>query len=69
MFIESSAKAGFNIKALFRKLANALPGMESEHAAQPSAQCKDQPTPALILLFYLMQHECFRRCSWSHSII
>jgi len=32
MFIESSAKAGFNIKALFRKLATALPGME---AAQP----------------------------------
>ena len=32
MFIESSAKAGFNIKALFRRLATALPGMES---AQP----------------------------------
>lgn len=29
MFIESSAKAGFNIKALFRKLATALPGMET----------------------------------------
>jgi Ras-related protein Rab-6A len=29
MFIESSAKAGFNIKALFRKLATALPGMVS----------------------------------------
>lgn len=29
MFIESSAKAGFNIKALFRKLATALPGIES----------------------------------------
>jgi Ras-related protein Rab-6A len=29
MFIESSAKAGFNIKALFRKLATALPGMEA----------------------------------------
>ena len=27
MFIESSAKAGFNIKALFRKLATALPGI------------------------------------------
>ena len=32
MFIESSAKAGFNVKALFRKLATALPGIES---AQP----------------------------------
>ena len=29
MFIETSAKAGFNIKALFRKLAASLPGMES----------------------------------------
>eukprot|EP00755_Sulcionema_specki_P029039 Sspe_Gene.91268::Locus_62727_Transcript_1_1_Confidence_1.000_Length_804::g.91268::m.91268/K07893/RAB6A; Ras-related protein Rab-6A len=26
MFIETSAKAGFNIRALFRKIANALPG-------------------------------------------
>lgn len=32
MFIESSAKAGFNIKALFRKLATALPGMETAPA-------------------------------------
>ncbi|URD95578.1 ras-related protein [Musa troglodytarum] len=29
MFIETSAKAGFNIKALFRKIAAALPGMEN----------------------------------------
>ncbi|RDX70855.1 Ras-related protein RABH1b, partial [Mucuna pruriens] len=29
MFIEASAKAGFNIKALFRKIAAALPGMET----------------------------------------
>lgn len=29
MFIETSAKAGYNIKALFRKLATALPGMEA----------------------------------------
>ncbi|KAG2425394.1 hypothetical protein HXX76_013808 [Chlamydomonas incerta] len=28
-FIETSAKAGLNIKALFRKIAAALPGMES----------------------------------------
>ncbi len=35
MFIESSAKAGFNIKALFRKLATALPGVESAQA-QPT---------------------------------
>lgn len=40
MFIESSAKAGFNIKALFRKLATALPGMESSQP-QPQANLID----------------------------
>ncbi|ORY04515.1 rab protein 6 [Basidiobolus meristosporus CBS 931.73] len=29
MFMETSAKAGFNVKALFRKIAQALPGMDS----------------------------------------
>lgn len=38
MFIESSAKAGFNVKALFRKLATALPGMEAA-PNQPSTNC------------------------------
>lgn len=33
MFIETSAKAGFNIKALFRKIAAALPGMEKSQLA------------------------------------
>eukprot|EP01103_Thecamoeba_quadrilineata_P017854 TRINITY_DN6512_c0_g1_i1.p1 TRINITY_DN6512_c0_g1~~TRINITY_DN6512_c0_g1_i1.p1 ORF type:complete len:223 (+),score=35.94 TRINITY_DN6512_c0_g1_i1:30-671(+) len=35
MFVETSAKAGFNIKALFRKVASALPGMENA-PAQPN---------------------------------
>lgn len=39
MFIESSAKAGFNIKSLFRKLATALPGMEA--AAAPASNLID----------------------------
>lgn len=34
MFIETSAKAGFNIKALFRKIAAALPGMEALNNAK-----------------------------------
>jgi hypothetical protein len=34
MFIETSAKAGFNIKALFRKIAAALPGMEALNSAK-----------------------------------
>jgi Ras-related protein Rab-6A len=39
MFIESSAKAGFNVKALFRKLATALPGMDT---------ASNQPNTSLI---------------------
>jgi Ras-related protein Rab-6A len=29
MFIETSAKAGYNVKQLFRRVAAALPGLES----------------------------------------
>lgn len=36
MFIETSAKAGFNVKALFRKIAAALPGMENSQMAKDS---------------------------------
>ena len=32
MFIETSAKVGFNVKVLFRKIAAALPGMEVKDA-------------------------------------
>jgi GTPase SAR1 family protein len=39
LFIETSAKAGFNIKALFRKLATALPGMETAQT-QPASNCE-----------------------------
>jgi len=35
MFIETSAKAGFNVKALFRKLALALPGNTDPNAITP----------------------------------
>lgn len=34
LFIETSARAGFNVKALFRKIAAALPGMENSHMAK-----------------------------------
>ncbi|KAL6753226.1 small rab-related GTPase [Haematococcus lacustris] len=37
-FIETSAKAGLNIKALFRKIAAALPGMESIGSKPEQAQ-------------------------------
>lgn len=29
LFIETSAKAGYNVKALFKKIAQALPGMDA----------------------------------------
>jgi Ras-related protein Rab-6A len=48
MFIESSAKAGFNVKALFRKLATALPGMEAAQV-QPAAN-RESSTPFFILI-------------------
>lgn len=54
-FIETSAKAGFNIKALFRKIAAALPGVEAGSSAreedmtvqlQPSTVNLQQPAAA-----------------------
>ena len=38
MFIETSAKAGYNVKALFRKIAQALPGMEQQGAEGGGSQ-------------------------------
>lgn len=41
MFVETSAKAGHNVKNLFKRIAQALPGMEgSDTAAQASNQSK-----------------------------
>ncbi|XP_039011890.1 ras-related protein RABH1b-like [Hibiscus syriacus] len=37
MFIETSAMAGFNIKAIFQKIAAALPGMETLHSTKQEA--------------------------------
>lgn len=34
MFVETSAKLGHNVKTLFRRIAQALPGMEGSDAAQ-----------------------------------
>jgi Ras-related protein Rab-6A len=36
MFMETSAKAGHNVKSLFKKIAMSLPGLESG-ASAPSA--------------------------------
>lgn len=41
MFMETSAKLGHNVKNLFKRIAQALPGMEgTDAAAQASSQSK-----------------------------
>ena len=37
MFMETSAKAGHNVKSLFKKIAMSLPGMEKEGQAEANA--------------------------------
>jgi Ras-related protein Rab-6A len=51
MFVETSAKAGLNIKVLFRKIAAALPGLESATTKEPYTCAIDisktaEPAPA-----------------------
>lgn len=43
MFIETSAKAGHNVKTLFRKIAQALPGMEREGESGSTANQSELP--------------------------
>lgn len=49
-FIETSAKAGLNIKALFRKIAAALPGMESVAQKKPEQMEEVKLTPTTVAL-------------------
>jgi Ras-related protein Rab-6A len=49
MFIETSAKAGHNVKALFRKIAQALPGMDREGESAASNQSASRARPRLPL--------------------
>lgn len=37
MFMETSAKAGHNVKSLFKKIALSLPGMEKDNGAAETA--------------------------------
>jgi Ras-related protein Rab-6A len=46
MFVETSAKLGHNVKNLFKRIAQALPGMEgTDAAAQASSQSTFRPIP------------------------
>lgn len=40
MFIETSAKAGYNVKQLFRRVAAALPGMDAAADKTNKDDCK-----------------------------
>jgi len=46
MFMETSAKAGHNVKSLFKKIAMSLPGMEKEGQADGQNTKIDVTTPA-----------------------
>jgi Ras-related protein Rab-6A len=48
MFMETSAKAGHNVKSLFKKIAMSLPGME-----------KDGQTDANTSTFTLITHDLY----------
>ncbi|XP_027233706.1 ras-related protein Rab6 isoform X3 [Penaeus vannamei] len=45
MFIETSAKAGYNVKQLFRRVAAALPGMEPTDNKKVDIDLRPQPPP------------------------
>ena len=42
LFIETSAKAGYNVKQMFRKLATALPGMDASQLPAEGMPCGDE---------------------------
>jgi Ras-related protein Rab-6A len=48
LFMETSAKAGYNIKPLFRKLATALPGMQATTITTPSNLIDIKLNPATV---------------------
>lgn len=41
IFMETSAKAGYNVKALFNRIAEELPGVEGGQSQAPSSQLID----------------------------
>ena len=63
MFIETSAKAGYNVKQLFRRVAAALPGMEDSvpKAAGEDRELPPMPGPDRCLLAALALDPCASR--------
>lgn len=58
MFIETSAKVGHNVKALFKRIAQALPGMEGEGQ---QGQSQSRRTKARIRIHYANSRRSDRR--------
>lgn len=58
MFTECSAKAGYNIKALFRKLAAALPQSNDQGAGQ---QGQSQSNTVVTFYCYRIIADCLSR--------
>lgn len=50
MFIETSAKAGHNVKALFKRIAQALPGMEGEGAGAGAGASQSKQSRIVVYL-------------------
>jgi hypothetical protein len=59
MFMETSAKAGHNVKGLFKKIAMSLPGMEKESTSEANTSGSSKPS---ILLFLLIDWLYRDRC-------
>ncbi len=57
MFMETSAKAGHNVKSLFKKIAMSLPGMEKETQGEPNTSKK----LCSVLFFRWLTCHCFFR--------
>eukprot|EP00906_Rhabdomonas_costata_P025405 RCo036325 len=53
MFIETSAKVGFNIKALFRKVANQLPGVQPHPLQKQGVQRPTHPSQSPTGTFFI----------------
>lgn len=62
-YIETSAKAGYNIKSLFRKIAAALPGMESVTQAKQEDMVNVQLTPSTVTLNAPQQQQSSSTCA------
>jgi Ras-related protein Rab-6A len=49
MFMETSAKAGHNVKALFKKIAMSLPGMENNPVTATPVETTTQSTAVFVI--------------------